>query len=172
MKIEELKTEKCLGILAWTNLGRLACSFDDQPYVVPFNFVYDGADYLYSFSTVGQKINWMRVNPRVCIEIEDIKSQYDWTTLVIFGVYEELPDEPGFKDKRNYAYELLSRRPMWWQNAFVSGDVRDDIEKYPVYFRIHINKITGHRGYTEDLDMFLPMGKPAKIDKSSKRGMW
>ncbi len=172
MKIEEIKTEKCLEILKRSQIGRLACSFDDQPYVVPFNFIYDGGEYLYAFSTVGQKINWMRVNPLVCVEVEEIKSKHDWTTLVIFGCYEELPDEPEFKDKRNHAYELLSRRPMWWQPAFVAGEVREDVEKYPVYYRIHISRITGHRGFSQELESFLPMGKPAKINKDSKRGMW
>lgn len=172
MKIEELKTEKCLEILQRSRLGRIGCSFEDQPYVVPFNFVYDKGEYLYAFSTVGQKINWMRKNPLVCVEVEEIKGEFDWTTLVIFGRFEELPDEPEFRDQRVYAHELLSRRPLWWQPAFVAGEHREEIEKFPVYFRIYIEKITGHRGFTEELEAFLPMGKPAQVNKDLKRGMW
>lgn len=172
MKIEELKIEECRKILGKKQIGRLACSLMNQPYVVPFNFVYDGKGHLYAFSTVGQKIEWMRENPLVCVEIEEIKNQDDWITLIIFGRYEELPDTPEFKDQRNYAYELLSLRPMWWQPAFVAGTQREDIIEEPVYFRIYIEKITGRRGYAESIEAFIPSGQPAKIQKDKKRGMY
>ena len=32
----------------------------------------DDNDYLYSFSTVGQKIEWMRANPNVCVETDEV----------------------------------------------------------------------------------------------------
>jgi nitroimidazol reductase NimA-like FMN-containing flavoprotein (pyridoxamine 5'-phosphate oxidase superfamily) len=148
MKIEELNNEECLDLLKCSGLGRIACSLNDQPYVVPFYFVYETGEYLYAFSTIGQKIVWMRQNPLVCIEFEEIKSQNDWTTLIIFGLFEELPDKPEFKERRKYAHELLARRPMWWQPASVSGAHRGTPEETPVYFRVHIKEITGHRAIT------------------------
>lgn len=30
------------------------------------------SDYIYVLSTFGQKIEWMRTNPKVCVEIEEI----------------------------------------------------------------------------------------------------
>jgi uncharacterized protein len=53
--IQELTRETSLDLLARMRLGRLACAQGTQPYVVPFYFAYDN-DCLYSFSTVGQKI--------------------------------------------------------------------------------------------------------------------
>lgn len=172
MKIDELKIEECQKVLKREIFGRIACSLKDQPYVVPFNFAFDGKKYLYAFSTVGQKIEWMRENPRVCVEVEDIKNQNDWTTVLIFGRYEELPDTPEFESLRAYAYELLSRRLIWWQPAFVSGDLRDEIEVKPVYFRINIEKITGHRGYSESFESYIPAGQPAELKKDRSRGLW
>jgi uncharacterized protein len=112
MKIEELKIEECRKMLSRERFGRLACAFDNQPYVVPFNFVLDGENHLYAFSTVGQKIEWMRKNPRVCVEVENVKNRNYWTTLVIYGRYEELADTPEFEDQRIFAHELLSREYM------------------------------------------------------------
>ena len=39
---------------------------------MPIYFAYhDG--YLYSFSTVGRKIEWMRGNPLVCLETDEVE---------------------------------------------------------------------------------------------------
>lgn len=160
MKIEELKIDECRKILSNSILGRIACASGNQPYVVPFNFVFDGREYLYAFSTIGRKIRWMRENPLVCVEIEEIVNQYNWTTLVIFGSYEELPDEPEFERQRIYAHELLSRRPMWWQPAYVAGTHREQSGDIPVYFRIHIEKITGHRAAPESFETKVPRTAP------------
>ena len=112
MFIKELTTEKCYEILTEKRVGRLACARENQPYVVPFHFAFDGGEHFYAFSTLGQKIEWMRANPLVCVEVDDIKNQFEWTSFIIFGRYEELPDTPEFASERTRAYELLSRRSM------------------------------------------------------------
>ena len=172
MKVEELKINECWDVLEKTKMGRLAGSLDGQPYIVPFNFAFDGRKYLYAFSTVGQKIEWMRENPLVCVEVEDIKNQEDWTTLIIFGRYEELPDEPEFEDRRIHAHELLSRRPMWWQPAYVAGMRPEKSDEKPVYFRIYIEKITGHRSFSDACETFIPAGQTVKMQGSWLRGLW
>ena len=54
MVINEMTKEECGAFLAKTSLGRLGCSLDNQPYVVPIYFVYE-PDYIYVLSTFGQK---------------------------------------------------------------------------------------------------------------------
>ena len=49
---------------------------------------------LYAFSTIGQKIEWMRENPKVCLEVEEIDDQSHWTTVLVIGRYEEIHQEP------------------------------------------------------------------------------
>ena len=57
MLIHELTSKESAEFLQRTNLGRLACSKDGQPYVVPIHFSFDlDRGCLYSFSTVGQKV--------------------------------------------------------------------------------------------------------------------
>src|SRR5688500_16233879 len=91
MLIHDMTVAECHEVLGRTRLGRLACALDDQPYIVPIFFYFDITDpYLYSFSTVGQKIEWMRGNPKVCVEVDEISDQFHWTTVVLFGLYEEL----------------------------------------------------------------------------------
>ncbi len=93
----------------------------------------------------------MRTNPLVCVEVDDIKNQFEWTSLVVFGRYEELPDAPEFAAGRTRAYELLSRYAMWWQPAYVAGAHRAPVaDEKPIYFRIFINTITGHRAVSDE----------------------
>jgi uncharacterized protein len=67
MFIHEMSTDECHEVLSRVSVGRLACAVDDQPYVVPINFAFDGL-YIYCFATEGKKIYWMRSNPKVCFE--------------------------------------------------------------------------------------------------------
>jgi nitroimidazol reductase NimA-like FMN-containing flavoprotein (pyridoxamine 5'-phosphate oxidase superfamily) len=62
MQIEEHSKEMSISLLTKLRFGRLACTKDSQPYVVPiFYAYYDG--YIYSFSTLGRKVDWMRSTP-------------------------------------------------------------------------------------------------------------
>ena len=169
---KELSQKECLEFLQNSNFGRLGCSNNNQPYIVPFNFASDGSEYIYAFSTVGQKILWMRENPQVCVEVEDITSQDDWTTLVIFGRYEELSGNTEAEKIKGYAHELLSSRPMWWKPAYITGTQREEIEEKPVYFRIHIEKITGKLVFSEEVEEIAFKSKKVKAAKLSPRGLW
>jgi nitroimidazol reductase NimA-like FMN-containing flavoprotein (pyridoxamine 5'-phosphate oxidase superfamily) len=143
--IQELTRQASLDLLARTHLGRLACAQGAQPYVVPFYFVYDN-DCFYSFSTVGQKIEWMRANPLVCVEADEVVSPEHWMSVIVFGRYEELLDTPESQGVRAFAHDLLKRHAVWWEPAYVKtilhGTQRPLV---PVFYRIHGRQITGHR---------------------------
>lgn len=145
MLICELSGETSSELLAHLRLGRIACTQGLQPYVVPFYFAHEG-NYLYSFSTVGQRVEWMRANPLVCVETDQIVSAEEWATLVIFGRFEELPDTPQFKDERQFAFKLLQRKGVWWEPGYAKTII-GGIERplLPLYFRIEIRNITGHQ---------------------------
>ena len=72
MVIQEMTRDDCLNALARARLGRLACTHENQPYVVPIYFVYE-EPYLYGFTTPGLKVEWMRSNPLVCVELDAVE---------------------------------------------------------------------------------------------------
>jgi nitroimidazol reductase NimA-like FMN-containing flavoprotein (pyridoxamine 5'-phosphate oxidase superfamily) len=143
--IQEMTRQASLEMLARAHVGRLACAQENQPYVVPFYFTYH-SDSLYSFATVGQKIEWMRSNPLVCVEMDEVVSPEEWVSVIVFGRYEELPDTPHYEAERAVAYNLLQKKAMWWEPVYVKttqhGTQRPLV---PVYYRIHVSQITGHR---------------------------
>jgi uncharacterized protein len=140
MLITELTVDDCRAILRGTNLGRLACVRYSQPYIVPIYFDYFD-DYLYSFATMGQKIQWMRTNPRVCVEVDHILDQFNWTTVVAEGRYEELTKAPAHETARKRAYSLFQNRPEWWFPA--GAKTRLTLERVPVIYRIEIESVSG-----------------------------
>jgi nitroimidazol reductase NimA-like FMN-containing flavoprotein (pyridoxamine 5'-phosphate oxidase superfamily) len=145
MIIEDIGRRESIELLTRMRLGRLACAHDSQPYVTPFYYCYhDG--YIHSFATVGQRVEWMRRNPRVCVEVDDIKSPQQWTSLIVFGRYEELPNSPEWQQTREMVYELLKQHGSWWEPGYahtVIGGVARPMT--PVFFRIFVEQITGHR---------------------------
>jgi len=145
MFIHEMTIDECSGALKEMCLGRLACAQDNQPYVVPINFAFDDT-YIYGFTTLGQKIEWTRSNPLVCFEVDRVVSHNEWMSIVVFGRYEELSDKPEFEDARIRAHAYLQKRAMWWEPACISQEHREQPHSLtPIFFRIHIDKITGHR---------------------------
>ena len=145
MFIHEMGDTECRLALQSASVGRLACANDNQPYVIPTHFAFHG-DYIYGFTTVGQKVEWMRSNPLVCFEIDQVTNDSQWVSIVVFGRYEELPDTPQYQYARAQAHKYLGSRTEWWEPAYISQKHRDQPHSLePVFFRIHIQKMTGHR---------------------------
>ena len=146
MLIRELTTEQCLDLVEDTSLGHLACARDDQPYIVPINYSFDRVrKCLYVFSTVGQKVAWMRANPKVCVEVDEVRDKDHWTTVVIFGRYEEMGD--GEADARKRAQELFQNRVEWWFPA--AGKLAEKEAEAVVLYRIVIDRLSGRRASRE-----------------------
>ena len=145
MRIHELSATECVTILERTDLGRLACAHHDQPYIVPIHFSFDRARRcLYAFSTVGQKIEWMRENPKVCVEVEDVTDRTHWTTVLAFGRYEEMGDSAEDEAARRTASALFEQRQVWWLPAAAKIVSREERGSVLIY-RIQIDRLTGRR---------------------------
>jgi len=150
MFIHEMTFYECRTALEKASVGRLACEHDGQPYAVPINFAFDGTC-LYGFTTLGQKVAWMRANPLVCLEVDEIVSESQWMSMVVFGRYEELPDVPKYEAARTHALSVLQKRAIWWEPAYISQKHREQPHSLtPIFYRIHIKKMTGHRATPDE----------------------
>ena len=144
MNIQRLTEQECYSMLTSSGCGRLACARDNQPYVVPIYFVV-GDRCVYSFALPGQKVHWMRDNPKVCLEVDSIGARNDWTSVVVNGRYHELSDTPKFERERALAQRLLQQRAMWWEPGAVSLD--GHVGGYvPIVYRISLDSMSGLRG--------------------------
>lgn len=164
MQIHSLTAAECRTELERTGVGRLACVRDGVPYVVPMRFAYDGED-LYSFSMLGKKIEWMRANPSVCVEFDERTSHYQWTSVIVSGYYEELPDSLQYKCARDHAQAVLQKLPMWWQPASVATEHHKAFA--PIFFRIRIEHLSGHRATPEPVEAVSMRGRDTPLERSS-----
>ena len=146
MVIHEMTEGECRAMLAGTNIARLACARKNQPYIVPIRVDLDH-EFLYGYATLGQKIEWMRENPLVCVEIDEVVTPEQWASVVVFGHYEELPHTPQFEDARRVAETLFQRHPAWWEPA--SAPLGAHQQRAPIVFRIQITRMTGRRSALE-----------------------
>jgi uncharacterized protein len=142
MVIQEMTERECRAMLAGANVARLACARNNQPYIVPIHVDLAG-ECLYGYATLGQKIEWMRQNPLVCLEIDELISHGQWASVVVFGHYEELPDIPEHEGARRVAERLFQRHPAWWEPASVPLAGRE--QRTPIVFRIRLGRVTGRR---------------------------
>jgi len=145
MLITRMRSRECRDFLKRLSFGRLACSCDDRPYIVPIYFCLD-EDRLYSFSTLGQKILWMRQNPLVCVEADDIRGHDDWESVVVLGKYVEISNAPEETKARNHVRSLLQKRALWWQSGYTATQVRRGGHAVrPIYYCVLIEEMTGLR---------------------------
>jgi uncharacterized protein len=159
MQISEMSSDDCSSLIARLGFGRLACSFRNQPYVVPFYFAYEPGR-LYGFTTVGQKVEWMRSNPLVCVEVDEVLSHFHWSSVVILGRYEELPDTPECNHARNQAQVQLERRSLWWQTAYAASLARGGTPTpNPLFYCIHINQVTGRRAAADPVESAIGLSR-------------
>lgn len=149
MIVREMPHNECAEVLASSRLGRLACIEDDQPYIVPIHFAFHG-NFIYSFSMPGQKIDWMRSNSKVCLQVDAFTDPLAWKSVNVYGVYEELPDRIGWKHERERAWSLLEKHVNWWEpGALKPAPAPAASNSSHIFYRIEIKRMTGRQALDE-----------------------
>src|SRR5262245_12615450 len=100
MSIGKLGNTDALAILREGTLGRLGCIAAGWPYVVPVNYYFDGEN-IYIHTLPGKKLDALRVNPRVCLQVNEIKDPYDWRSVIAYGTFEEISNEETYVIRRH-----------------------------------------------------------------------
>jgi uncharacterized protein len=125
-------------------VGRLGCLYENQVYVVPISFAYDG-NCIYAHTYEGMKMYAMRNNPEVCFEIDDLRDMGNWKSVITWGTFREVTD-PG---ERVEALKLLLARPLPVVSSVTTHlgknwPFADEIENIDgIVFKIQILRRTG-----------------------------
>jgi len=135
MNIGKLRDTDALAILSEGSLGRLGCIAAGWPYVVPVNYFFDGKD-IYIHTLPGKKIDALRANARVCLQVDEIKDSYHWRSVIAYGTFEEVSNE---ETRENVLSKLYSRLPYMTpvESMLVEG------VKETIVFRIKVEEVTG-----------------------------
>ena len=144
--IGKLNNEEIDQLLDATLVGHLGCHFDGRTYIVPISFARQ-EDCLFGYTTVGKKVQMMRGNPDVCVQVENITNLDDWQSAIVWGRFEELSGTEEID-----AMVCLVERYSEAFEALPSGSVRGRDVAPPrldgqpvgnVLYRIRISEKTG-----------------------------
>jgi uncharacterized protein len=135
MNIGKIGNTDALAILRDGTLGRLGCIAADWPYVVPVNYYFDGEN-IYIHTLPGKKLDALRANPRVCLQVDEIKDSYNWRSVIAYGTFEEVSSE---ETRENVLTKLYSKLPHMTpvESRLVKGMTGT------IVFRIKVEEVTG-----------------------------
>jgi uncharacterized protein len=128
--IQKLTEQEIEELLKDNVFGHLGCNDGLNTYVYPLNYLYDG-NYITCHSQEGFKVQVMRKNNRVCLQVDEIKDDKNWKSVIAVGQFTEIHDAQerqaikAFADRRLFVKESESavvphnneqRRNMQWTN--------------------------------------------------------
>ena len=125
------------NFIAAGKIGRLGCIDNGEPYVVPVNYVFEEMS-IYSHSLPGRKIEALRAHPRACLQVDEIRDDLNWRSVIAFGNFEEIRVP---SDRRSIFGKLLARFPLL--TPVESTMARDAGAPDSIVFRIVVDRITG-----------------------------
>lgn len=126
-------------------VGHLGCSSPDQVYVVPITYVFD-QNAIYAHTREGQKVDMMRENPRVCLEVSNITSLSHWQSVIIQGSFIELNGdeaEDALQKIVNRVHPLANTETMVPRHSLQRPQSTTDQHVHLVVFKIAIHETTG-----------------------------
>ncbi|UVK46249.1 pyridoxamine 5'-phosphate oxidase family protein [Mesorhizobium sp. AR07] len=158
MNVKVMTRQDCVALLKTQRLGRLACVRDLRPYVVPIHFAF-GDNSIFSFSLPGRKVEWMQANPQVCLQVDDVGGSHGWKSVVVEGLFEELPKGPHLDDSaagvermtapmdgdRKFAWSLLAAHANWWEPGALKPGAAPTVSGSHLFYQIRIEAISGRQ---------------------------
>lgn len=91
IEVLEMGNDDIQALLESVGYGHLACVRGDEPYVVPIHYAYSRPE-IYIYTTEGKKTDIIGTNPKVCLQVEDVKDSADWRSVVVSGTAEQVTD--------------------------------------------------------------------------------
>lgn len=142
--LNDLTSEEIDHMLTNQFFGRIGCAAEGRVLIVPVGYYYDGR-FIYGLTREGTKTSFLRQNPAVCFEIDEMIDLTHWRSVVIEGVFEELQ---GY-DLDDALYLLKNRKiPVFTNERMGYPGVAVPVDRevvYPIVYRIHINSKTGRQ---------------------------
>lgn len=132
--INQLGERESRALLRDEITGRLGCSDHGKPYIVPVHYMFDN-DFVYVLSSPGHKIDVLRDNPNACLQVDKIKDDEHWRSVLAFGQYEEVSEG---KEREQIMSDLSKRFPNTVTETETGNGASESI-----VFRIRVTDITG-----------------------------
>lgn len=136
----DLNKKEIIDLLEDQVVGRLGCHANDETYIVPLNYVYQN-DAIYAHSGAGKKIDMMRINPKVCFQIEELHDVFRWKSVIVWGTFEELKDEERQQALQGIIIKIMQLRDKATLDP--SHAIPAELQDNLIVYKINIKEATG-----------------------------
>ncbi len=138
-----------MRILRHNYVGRLAFIAEGKPFTVPITYFFDPSDNsIISYSGQGHKIDAMRKNHSVSLQVDEIQSVHNWESALVHGTFEELEGSAAKQKLHRFAEGVKSiihskeRKEVEFINEFSSKEYSGENS---IVYRIKVLEVTGKR---------------------------
>lgn len=135
--INRMSRTETHALLRESKLARLGCIAEGEPYVVPVNYVLDGESVLLHMLP-GRKLAAVREHPRVCLQVDCIRDQFHWQSVIAYGTFEEITN--GTERERALGQLLALFPQLTPVESLIASDAAAPA---PVVCRVRIEEVTG-----------------------------
>lgn len=147
--IQELELNKGKKVLSENCIGHMSYIYMNNPFVVPITYYFDEeGGSLISYSSLGHKIEALRMNPQVSVQVEEIDSLNHWRSVVIYGKYEELSGSTARYELHKFCEgvkKLVNAKEQRTLKFLCDFSSKATSEKPPIVYRINIDEMTARR---------------------------
>lgn len=84
IEVKDMTPKEVEDLLGRINYGHLGCSSNNHPYVLPIHFAYDEHT-IYIYTTEGKKSEVIDSNPEICLQVEDVVDNENWSSVIVIG---------------------------------------------------------------------------------------
>lgn len=148
----ELTTSAITRVLRNNYIGHLAYLSQGKSYVIPVTYYFDPEDNtIISYTSKGHKIDAMRKNNSVAVQVEEMQSMFNWESAMVHGTFEELEGNLAKQKLHQFTEGVKSiihrkeHREVEFINEFSSKLFSSGI---PIVYRINILEVIGKRRET------------------------
>tara|TARA_R110002051_G_scaffold206109_1_gene271850 strand:+ start:468 stop:920 length:453 start_codon:yes stop_codon:yes gene_type:complete len=148
----DLTTSAIERVLRNNYLGHLAYLWQEKPYLIPITYYFDHIDgTIISYTSEGHKIDAMRKNNTVTVQVEEMQSMFNWESAMVHGTFEELKGSVAKQKLHQFTEGVKSiikrkeDKEVEFINEFSSKLYSRGI---PIVYRIKIQEVMGKRRET------------------------
>ena len=148
----DLTISASANVLRNNYLGHLAYLWQGKSYLIPITYYFDHADNtIISYTSEGHKIDAMRKNNSVTVQVEEMQSMFNWESVMVHGTFEELEGSIAKQKLHLFTEGIKSiikrkeHKEVEFINEFSSKLYSRGI---PIVYRIKILEVMGKRRET------------------------
>ncbi|WP_017258539.1 pyridoxamine 5'-phosphate oxidase family protein [Pedobacter arcticus] len=146
--MENLENKENLSLLNENYIGHIAFIADNKPFTIPITYYYNQKDSILAYASEGHKIEAMRKNPNVSLQVNEIIDVDQWRSVLVHGTFEEMhgPEAKFILHEFAEGVKRVISKKENRKPQFISEFTSDVYSTgVTVVYRIKISQMTGKK---------------------------